>query len=277
MRIDSHQHFWNLSRGDYGWLTAGAHPRIFRDFGPADLEPILRENAVQRTILVQAAPTPGETEFLIDVARRTHFVGGVVGWVDLTAADAPAVIARLAEEGLFLGVRPMIQDISDDNWMLSPVLAPGLARLQEARLCFDALVKPRHLPALLKFIDRYPELSVVIDHAAKPDIARRNLALWAHDIRELARRTEVFCKLSGLASEAGKDWSVEQLKPYVDVLLDSFGPDRLMWGSDWPVLNEVSTYTSWFRATEELIQSLSGSDRQKILGGTAARFYGLTT
>ena len=275
MRIDAHQHFWSLARGDYGWLTDEAHPRIYRDFGPPDLEILLRENAIQRTILVQAAPTAAETDFLIGLARKTHFVAGVVGWVDLEARAAPAVIERLAVEELVLGIRPMIQDIADDNWMLSPVLEPALRCACEARLRFDALVKPRHLPVLLTFLQRNPDLAVVVDHGAKPEIRTGQMAQWVRDIRALARETPAFCKLSGLASEAGEDWTVEQLKPFVDVLLEAFGPDRLMWGSDWPVLNEVGSYTVWCRAVEKLLQSLSEAERQKVFGDTAAQFYGL--
>jgi len=275
MRIDAHQHFWSLARSDYGWLTDEAHPRIYRDFGPPDLEILLRENAVQRTVLVQAAPTAAETEFLIGLARKTHFVAGVVGWVDLAAKAAPAVIERLAVDELVLGIRPMIQDIADDDWMLSPVLGPALRCAREARLRFDALVKPRHLPVLLTFLERNPDLLVVVDHGAKPEIRTGQIAQWARDIRALARETPAFCKLSGLAGEAGEDWTVEQLKPFVDILLEAFGPDRLMWGSDWPVLNEVGTYAAWCRATEKLLQSLSEAERQKVFGDTAAQFYGL--
>ena len=275
MRIDAHQHFWTLARGDYAWLTDETHPRIYRDFGPADLEPLLRENAIQRTILVQAAPTTAETEFLIKLARTTPFVAGVVGWVDLEADDATAVIERLADDALLLGIRPMVQDIADDNWMLSPRLAPALRRLCDAQLCFDALVKPRQLRVLLQFMERYPDLPVVIDHGAKPDIAYGGFDQWAADIGALARSAPVMCKLSGLASEAGENWSADQLKPYADVLLESFGADRLMWGSDWPVLNEVGTYKSWCRAAGKLIESFPDTEQEKIFGGTAAKFYGL--
>jgi L-fucono-1,5-lactonase len=275
MRIDAHQHFWTLARGDYGWLTDETHPRIYRDFGPSDLEPLLKENGIQRTILVQAAPTADETAFLIKLAQATPFVAGVVGWVDLEADDATAVIERLSDEALLLGIRPMLQDIADDDWILSPRLDPALRCLTDMQLCFDALIKPRHLRMLLKFMDRYPDLPVVIDHGAKPDIARGSFEPWAADIRDLARAAPVMCKLSGLASEVGENWSAEQLKPYADVLLECFGADRLMWGSDWPVLNEVGTYRSWCRAAGKLTESLSDSEQEKIFGGTAAKFYGL--
>jgi len=169
----------------------------------------------------------------------------------------------------------MIQDIEDTDWMLRPALAPAIEAMQHSDLCFDALVKPRHLPALAEFLDRYPGLAVVIDHGAKPDIAGAGLDLWATYIRHIAKTSNAFCKLSGLVTEAGAGWSADTLKLYVDVLLESFGPQRLMWGSDWPVLLEAGDYPSWLNAAETLTKHLSANDRAAIFGGTAAAFYGI--
>ncbi len=275
MRIDAHQHFWRITRGDYGWLTPTDHPAICRDFLPNDLEPLLRDARVDRTVLVQAAPTTAETEFLLDLARQTPFVGGVVGWVDLQSEDAAPSIARLATSGKLVGLRPMIQDIADDRWMLSSKLAPALTAMEESNLVFDALIKPRHLPVLADFLGRYPKLRVVVDHGAKPDIASVNLLSWTTGIREIARTSRAYCKLSGLVTEAGRSWSIQSLRPCADVLLDAFGADRLMWGSDWPVLNEASDYLSWMHAADVLTERLSSNERDAIFGGTAATFYGL--
>ncbi len=275
MRIDAHQHFWRLDRGDYGWLTPAEHPRIARDFSPGDLAPLLAAARIDKTVLVQAAPTDAETQFLLQVADGSSFVAGVVGWTDFEAPDAAARIARLCAHPRLLGLRPMVQDIADDEWLLRPDLARAFEAMQRGDLCFDALVKPRHLPALAEFLERYPELPVVIDHAAKPDIAHAGLDLWATYIRHIAKSTRAYCKLSGLAGEAGPGWSAAALKLYVDVLLESFGPARLMWGSDWPVLNEAGDYASWLVACETLTKHLSASDRQAIFGGTAAKFYGI--
>lgn len=275
MRIDAHQHFWRMDRGDYGWLTFRDHPLIARDFLPADLAPALEAARIARTILVQAAPSDAETRFLLDLADATPFVAGVVGWTDFEAPDAAARIARLSARRKLVGLRPMLQDLSDDEWMLRPALAQPLEAMARAALRFDALVKPRHLPALAEFLDRHPALGVVIDHAAKPDIAGAGLDLWAAYMRHIAGETQAVCKLSGLVTEAGPDRSATALKPCIDVLLDAFGPARLMWGSDWPVLNEAGDYASWLQTAEALTGHLPPSDRAAIFGGTAAAFYGV--
>lgn len=274
-RVDAHHHFWRVARGDYGWLTPKDHPSICRDFLPRDLDPLLSDARVERTVLVQAAPTLAETEFLLDLAQQTEFVGGVVGWIDFEAADAVAAVRRLAANKKIVGLRPMIQDLPDDRWMLRPSLAPAITAMCAEDLTFDALVKPQHLLALTEFLAKYPDLRVVIDHGAKPDIASGGLSTWASSIRAIARTTRAFCKLSGLVTEAGSGWTVQSLKPFVGVLLDSFGPTRLMWGSDWPVLNEASDYPGWMRAAEILTDQLSAAEREAVFGGSAASFYGL--
>ena len=275
MRIDAHQHFWKLSRGDYGWLNAKDFPKIARDFLPADLTPLLAEANIERTILVQAAPSEAETAFLLELAHQTPFVAGVVGWVDFDAADAPDHIAALAADTALVGLMPMIQDIGDVEWMLRAELAAALDAMQRHRLRFDALVKPQHLAALVEFLERHDELAVVIDHGAKPDISGLGLDQWAMFMRRIARNSHALCKLSGLAFEAGPGWSAQGLKPYVDVLLECFRPSRLMWGSDWPVLNEVGDYASWHSACETLTKHLTAEEREQIFGTTAATFYGI--
>jgi L-fuconolactonase len=274
MRIDSHQHFWRLDRGDYGWLTSELSA-IYRDFLPADLAPLLVRHGVGGTVLVQAAASTAETDFMLEIAAHTDFVRGVVGWVDF---DAPGVlddIERLSSNPLLKSFRPMIQDIADPDWMLQSHLRSILEHLQARDLAFDALLKPRHLTSFQTFLGRYPRLRIVIDHAAKPNIAAGAFQDWANDMRRIARDQRVHCKMSGLVTEAKATWTVSEIRPYVDFLLETFGPQRLMWGSDWPVVNLAGGYDRWHEASSQLIAGLSASERDAILGETACRFYRL--
>ncbi len=272
MKIDAHQHFWALGRGDYGWLTSELAP-LYRDFLPDDLTPILRANGVEGTILVQAAPTVAETEFMLGLADDHPFILGVVGWVDFDAANAAAQITRLAAHPKLVGLRPMIQDIPDVDWMLSKKHAPIIEMMVASELVFDALVLPKHLPNLLALMGSQPALSVVIDHAAKPEIATGQFDEWATGMAALAKSTSGTVKLSGLVTEAGAQWSVNQLRPFIDHLLDHFGPYRIIWGSDWPVCTLASTYDAWCTATDQLLAGLDVSERDAILGGNAALLY----
>lgn len=275
INVDSHQHFWRIDRGDYGWLTAADHPVIYRDFLPQDLSLLMRRCRIDKTVLVQAAPTEAETLFLLALAETTPFIAGVVGWTDLGAPDAPARIAALAAHKGLLGLRPMLQDIEDADWILRPSVEPAIAAMTSAGLRFDALVQPRHLPTLTRFLERHPDLPVVIDHAAKPDIAGGVMEPWASQMRAIARGTGAFCKVSGMANEAGPGWNTDRLRPFVDVLLEAFGPGRLMWGSDWPVLNEAGDYVRWVATANELMAVVPAADRGPIFGRNAAAFYGI--
>ena len=274
MQIDAHHHLWSLARGDYGWLTPDL-AAIHRDFGPGDLEPLLAAADVDRTILVQAAPTTAETDFLLQLAETTPFVAGVVGWVDVEAADAPDRIAALAANPLLKGLRPMIQDMADDAWMLQAGIAPAIEAMIAHGLTFDALVKPRHLPILQQFAGLYPGLDIVIDHGGKPDIAGGDIAGWTRDIRAVAAGTRMFCKLSGLITEAAPDCTAADLRPVVEVLIEAFGADRLMWGSDWPVLNLNGGYRQWRSIAVRMLAGVSGTEQEAVFGRTAANFYGL--
>lgn len=271
-RVDSHQHFWRLDRGDYGWLTPSSQP-IYRDYLPADLEPLLARSGISSTILVQAAPTVAEARFLLELAAAHDFIAGVVGWVDFEAGDAAAVIATLAEDAKLVGLRPMIQDIADPLWMLKPELAPAFDAMIDHDLAFDALVLPAQLVALREFMDLYPDLRVVVDHGAKPPLRSDDLQQWKTRIACIAAETSARCKLSGLVTEAGSA-SPAALAASVDHLLEAFGPERLMWGSDWPVCELVCSYEEWHQTSEMLLVKLSGADRDKIYSGTAREFYG---
>ena len=274
MKIDAHQHFWALERGDYGWLTPELKP-IYRDFLPDDLQPSLRRAGIEGTVLVQAAPTVAETEYLLSLAAENSFIKGVVGWVDFDAPDAAQEIAKLAGNPALVGLRPMIQDIDDPNWMLGANLAPAFQAIQHYDLAFDALVLPRHLGQLFELLKRYPNMRSVIDHGAKPEIRDNTFSDWATGMAALANGTNAYCKLSGLVTEAARDWTTENLRPYVDHLLDTFGPQRLIWGSDWPVCTLASSYDRWVDTTETLLATQTDADRVAILGGNAANFYNL--
>lgn len=271
-RVDAHHHVWRLDRGDYAWLTPDLP--IHRDYGLDDLRPLLGDIAT--TVLVQAAPTEAETQFLLRVARESGgLVRGVVGWVDFTAADAPEQIARLARDPSLKGLRPMLQDIPDTTWILHPEVQPGLIEMAARGLVFDALIQPRHLPVVLELARWHPTLRLVIDHAAKPDIAARAFDPWAAGMTRVARESQAVCKLSGLVTEASADWVLDDLRPYVGHLLDVFGPRRLLWGSDWPVVELAGGYTRWREASQELLRDLPDAERDAVLGGTAAAVYRL--
>jgi L-fuconolactonase len=272
--IDAHQHFWRLDRGDYGWLTPRLGP-IYRDFLPVDLVPLLMRHGIEGTILVQAAPTIAETEFLLSIAEASPFVLGVVGWADFDTLDATDVIARLAEQPLLVGMRPMIQDLDDDDWLLRSTLAPAFRGLIEHRLVFDALVMPRHLTRLARVLERHDPFPVVIDHAAKPALRgdARAFDSWRQNLEVLASFPHVRCKLSGLLTEAPPNATVETLRPCVDHVIETFGPDRVIWGSDWPVVNLAGGYDHWHALTGQLLEDLPERTKDAILGDNARRLY----
>ncbi|WP_245223648.1 amidohydrolase family protein [Ruegeria sp. HKCCSP346] len=268
MVIDTHQHFWKLDRGDYGWLTPELET-LYRDFLPKDLKPLLDEAGISGTIAVQAADTEAETEYLLSLADTHDWIRGVVGWVDLAAETAPASIARLAAHPKLLGLRPMIQDIPDDAWMLRDDLRPAIAAMVENDLTFDALVLPHHLHHLKAFLAKYPDLRVVIDHCAKPEIRNGAYEGWAQDMADIAENTQVFCKLSGIVTEASTDWKPSSLEPYIAHILGIYAPESLLFGSDWPVLNLASDYKSW----HEIAMGAMGDAAKSILSQSPKAAY----
>jgi L-fuconolactonase len=278
MRIDAHQHFWRIAERAGAWPPSTLTP-IHRDFGPQDLAPLLQAGAIDGTVLVQSLPSVAETRALLAQARATTFVRGVVGWVDMKAADAADTIAELARDPLLKGLRPMLQDLEDDDWIADPATAPAADAMARHGLVFDALVLPRHLRALLTFAARHPDLVVVVDHAAKPPIARGELQPWHDDLARLAALPQVHCKVSGLLTEAGERTRVEDLLPYVQALWASFGPSRLLWGSDWPVLRLAGDYAGWLATTMDLLAAVqppaSAAETAAILGVNAATLYRL--
>lgn len=281
-RIDAHQHFWRPARGDYAWLRADvlALAPLLRDFLPGDLLPLLRSGGIARTVLVQAAESVAETEFLLELASRHDFIAGVVGWVNLSRADAVATLEHLARHPKFKGVRPMLQDLPQDDWIATAPHPDAVRALLRLGLRFDALVKPQHLPALLRFVRAWPDLPVVIDHAAKPSLAEGWQGEWATEwhrhMSELAVLPQVSCKFSGLVTELSpREASVAALQPVWDALLQWFGPERLLWGSDWPVLTLASSHGRWLAMSESFIGTLTRSEQDQVWQDSARRFYGL--
>lgn len=274
MKIDSHHHLWTLSRGDYGWMSPALGP-IYRDFEPADLEPHLKAAGIDKTIIVQAADTIAETEFMLAIAKKTPWVAGVVGWVDMESDTAITELQRLAASPLLKGIRPMIQEIADPDWILRPSLDRVFDAMVEMELRFDALILPIHLPNLLSRLEKHPDLACVINHGAKPELSTGELETWRKDIARIAENTGSFCKLSGLVTEAGEDYTIDTIRPAADHILAAFGPERVMYGSDWPVLNLAGTYSDWVGMVENLTRPLSEAERASIFGGAAASFYGI--
>ena len=282
-RVDAHCHFWKLDRGDYNWLDI-KNPKLFRiaqDFFPSDLTELREKTGASQVVAVQAAATEAETDFLLKLADENPEIAGVVGWVDLASSDAENSIEKFSTNSKFKGVRPMLQDIGSTRWLLEVPKYTLWDMMSQKGLRFDALIKPHHLSVTHEFCLRNSSLPVVIDHAAKPDLASNDkdrMDAWRKGMSGIGRHTHAYCKISGLLTELNaeqREDPVTVLQPIVDDLIEWFGPSRLMWGSDWPVLRMASDYGIWDEITQELLNKLSLEDRNLILGGTAASFYGL--
>jgi L-fuconolactonase len=273
-RIDAHVHLWDPERGDYGWL--GPHlPELNRRFSCTDLQPMLLVENVDGVVLVQAAPTAQETDYLLAIAVEIQWIFGVVGWIDLDSADAENEIGRRSAQLKFRGIRPMLQDLSDREWILRAVRADALAAVESSGLVFDALIRPPHLPVISKLALRYPGLSIIIDHGAKPAVRPLMDPSWRSALQEIARYPNVCCKLSGLLTELVAGTGAEMIPFYVQELLAAFGSERLIWGSDWPVLTRAASYEQWMQISRRCLDSLSSHQQDLIMGGNATRLYGL--
>ena len=273
MVIDAHQHFWRVDRGDYSWMDDSVAP-IRKNYLPADLERHAHACGVTGTVVVQAAPTVDETLFLLQLADRHGIIKAVVGWIDL-AGDVGEQLGRISHPAL-RGIRPMLQDIEDTGWILRADVVDGLGRIAKAGLRLDALITPRHLDAIDELARRLPCLPIAIDHCAKPVFDGTDPgSSWREGMARLAAHPNVFCKLSGLANEYGKGWSAEALRPAFDHVVKTFSAQRLMWGSDWPVLELAGDYAGWFDTAGKLADTLSQAERAFMFHGTAARFYGI--
>lgn len=274
MRVDAHQHFWTRSRGDYFWMDPAnpAQKPILRDFYPADFEGFRKKWNIDRTVLVQAAPTIEETEYMLGMADATPWIGKVVGWIDFEDETHRRHLERFAKHPKFAGVRPMIQDIPDLDWMFRPDVQWGYDAIIDLDLTFDALGFARHAENFLRLFARYPKMRTVIDHCMKPVIREQQFEPWAATMTRIARETSVFCKLSGIVTEALADWTFDTVAPYGRHVVEAFGPDRVMWGSDWPVVEIAAPYDKWREAAERIVGADGGD---KIFGATAAKFYRL--
>jgi len=270
MIVDSHHHFWNPARGDYFWMVGDGIAPIAKRIGPKEMAPLLVKHGVGKTVLVQAAPTVAETDYMLGIADTTDHVAKVVGWVDFESREDLKQLARLAKHPKFSGVRPMIQDLPDAEWMHCKDVQWAYDAIIDLDLTFDALGFPIHLEPFLRLFNRYPKMRMVIDHCMKPVIREGKFEPWAAGMAKIAQETDVFCKLSGLATEAAAGWKIETLRPYVEHVLAMFGPGRVMWGSDWPVLNLNGSYDRWLAAAQKLVPI---KQQAQVFGKTAKAFY----
>lgn len=274
MRLDSHQHFWKFNPVEYGWMKP--EWPIRRDFLPPDLQPLLNQHQLDGSIAVQARQTLEESRWLLALADEFPLIKGVVGWVDLRSDRVEEQLAGLALHPRFVGVRHVVQDEPDDRFVLRPDFIRGITRLKQFDLTYDLLVFPQQLPAAIELVRRFPEQPFVLDHIAKPRIREGILSPWRERIRELAQAGNVCCKISGLATEADwANWKAEDFRPFLDIVFEAFGEERLMYGSDWPVCLLAGSYERVFNLVEEYVQPLSAEVRAKFFGENAARFYGI--
>lgn len=273
--VDSHQHFWQVGQFDYPWMSPEVGV-LCRDHLPPQLEPLLNRSGVRQTVLVQASNSVTETRWLLNLAARYSFIAGVVGWVDLTATNVDEQLREFASDAHFKGVRHLVESEPQDDWLEQPVVLGNLQALAAGGVAYDLLVHPRHLKYAMKVAATCPDLNLVVDHLAKPPIASKELDDWARALKPLAAHRNVWCKLSGLVTEADwANWRTEDLRPYVDKALEYFGPDRLMFGSDWPVCLLAASYEQVLEAAQTLTSELTDDERQKVFAGNATAFYGL--
>jgi L-fuconolactonase len=274
-RVDAHHHFWRYSPEEYGWIDERMSP-LRRDFLPAELERGLKAAGMAGAVTVQARQSLKETEWLLTLAEGSPWLRGVVGWAPIASEQFPAELDPLRAHRKLKGLRHVIQDEPDDRFLNGADFNRGIAALQGTGLAYDILIFEKHLPATIEFVDQHPNQVFVLDHMAKPHIREHALEPWRKNILELSRRQHVYCKLSGMVTEADwTAWTEDDLRPYFEVVLSAFTPKRIMAGSDWPVCLLATTYRKWFESIDRMIAQLSASERERILGGTAIEAYRL--
>ncbi len=276
MMIDAHHHLWKYSAAEYGWITPEMKA-IRRSFLPEDLEPLMHHFGIEGTVAVQARGSLEETSWLLGLAGQHPLIRGVVGWAPLTeGAGVKKSLEPFAGNHKLRGIRHVVQDEPDPRFILRKDFNEGVSTLRQFGLRYDILIFERHLPAAIEFVDRHPNQTFILDHVAKPRIKDRIISPWDKNMREMAKRQNVYCKLSGMVTEADPQrWSAEGLQPYIDVVLGAFGPNRIMYGSDWPVVLLASDYARWFGTVSQAIAKLSKAEQERIMGGTAAEAYGI--
>jgi len=275
MIIDSHQHFWPLGRFDYPWMNSSLGV-LYRDYLPDQLEPILARNGVVKTVLVQASNSVEESRWLLKLTDEHAFIGGVVGWVDLISDDVNRQLDELVSHPKFKGVRHLVESEPADDWLVQPQVLRGLKRLSAYGVSYDLLVHTRHLMHIQKVVDACPDLKLVVDHMAKPPIAKGTIETWRQELREVAANENIHCKLSGLVTEANRtSWTTGDLRPYVDCALELFGSSRLLFGSDHPVCLLAASYERVLESFGELLTELSADEQERIFARNAAEFYRL--
>ncbi len=276
MKLDSHQHFWRYDAAQYPWMTEPL-AALRRDYLPPDLAKERAKVGVDGSIAVQARQSLEESRWLLELAASDASIVGVVGWVDLQSDRVEEQLAPLAAKEKFVGVRHVVQDEPDDNFMLRPAFLRGLSQLKQFGLAYDLLTFPRQLSAAIQVVRQFPEQPFVLDHLSKPFIKRGELAPWREQFSELAKSQNVMCKLSGMVTEADwHAWKPADFRPYLDVAWEVFGEDRLMFGSDWPVCMLAGNYERVFRLVDDFLRQFPAATRAKVMGGNAARFYGIS-
>jgi len=276
MKIDAHHHYWVYTPEEYGWI-GDRMAAIRQDYLPENLEPALAAAGVDGVVTVQARQTLGETEWLLDLAAKNDFMRGVVGWVPLQDPQVGESLERFASDPKFRAVRHVVQGEPDDRFLLGDAFNRGVSLLKRWGLVYDILILERHLPQTIEFVDRHPDQVFVVDHIAKPRIGQQLMEPWATNLRELARRPNVYCKLSGMVTEGDfATWTAAQLHPYMETVLAAFGPQRVMYGSDWPVCLVACDYVRWFELVSRFVARLSVDEQARILGGTAIEAYSLS-
>jgi L-fuconolactonase len=275
MKIDSHHHFWNYDPVEYSWMNEDMDV-LKRDFGPSDLKKEINAAEIDGVVSVQASQSLGETDALLEHALVEEFVRGVVGWFPLAEDNVAEIIEPYADNALLKGVRHVVQDEPDDRFILGEAFNRGVSCLEEFGLVYDILIYERQLAPSIEFVDRHPDLVFVLDHVAKPRIGDNVMEPWAALMKQMAERPNVSCKLSGMATEGNwENWTEEQLVSYMEVALDAFGPNRMMFGSDWPVALLAIDYQRWVGIVRQFISTLSVDEQAAVEGGTACRVYGL--
>lgn len=276
MRIDAHQHYWKINRGDYGWITPEI-TTLYKDFLPADLAPHLKEHQIQQTILVQAAPTIEETVFLLELSNESESIAGVVGWLDLEKPDYQSQFSQFAKHPKFLGFRLMIQDMPNETVVLKENYIEALRYFSEKDVPIDLLFVHHQLPTVIQLLEKVPDLRGVVNHIGKPDITKKVFEPWKREMSQIAKHKNIYCKLSGMITESNHDnWEAGDFSPYINHVLAEFGMERVMFGSDWPVCLLAGDYDEVVNVLEHALpKSISKSEINQLFGENAQRFYKL--